>query len=197
MSIDVVKLLTMMLIGGLIGWITNKVAIKMLFRPVKEIKILFFRLQGVLPKRQKEIAKVIGETIETEFLSKDDIVNNLLTEETIEKGKAQLKVVLAKKIREIVPSMALMFLGDIDKVISDFIDNEGDNLLNQLTSQFMEGDMLDISGIIEQKVNELAFEEFEDLVYEIMDKELKHIEYVGLFLGLIIGAVQYFVNVLI
>ncbi len=197
MGIDIIKLLTMMFIGGMIGWITNKVAIKMLFRPVKEIKILFFRLQGVLPKRQNEIAKVIGETIETEFLSKEDIVQNLLTEDTIEKGKNQLKIVLAKKIKEIVPSMALMFLGDVDKIISDFIDNEGDNLLNQLTGQFMEGDMLDISRIIEEKVNELAFEEFEDLVYEIMDKELKHIEYVGLFLGLIIGAVQYFVNLLL
>ncbi len=194
---DIYKLLMMMFIGGMIGWITNKVAIKMLFRPVKEIRILFFRLQGVLPKRQAEIAKAIGETVETEFLGKEDIINSLLTEENVAEGKTQLKVVLSKKIKEIVPGMALMLLGDIDKIISDFIDKEGDNLLNQLVSKFSEGDLLDISGIIEEKVNELAFEEFEDLVYEIMDKELKHIEYVGLFLGLIIGAVQYFVNILI
>lgn len=183
-----------MFIGGMIGWITNKVAIKMLFRPVNEFKFLFIRIQGVLPKRQKEIAKSIGETIEQEFLSKDDIIKNLLTEETIEQGKEQLKVVLGKKIKEIVPPMALMLLGNIDKIINDFIDKEGETMLNQLVEKFNDGDLLDIAGIIEEKVNALDFSEFEDLVYKIMDKELKHIEYVGLFLGLIIGAIQYFVN---
>lgn len=191
---EIYKLLTMMFIGGMIGWITNKVAIKMLFRPVNEFKFLFIRIQGVLPKRQKEIAKSIGETIEQEFLSKDDIIKNLLTEETIEQGKEQLKVVLGKKIKEIVPPMALMLLGNIDKIINDFIDKEGETMLNQLVEKFNDGDLLDIAGIIEEKVNALDFSEFEDLVYKIMDKELKHIEYVGLFLGLIIGAIQYFVN---
>ncbi len=194
---EVYKLLTMMFIGGMIGWITNKVAIKMLFRPVKEFKFLFFKIQGVLPKRQTEIAKSIGETIETEFLSKDDILKSLLTEETIEAGKQQLKVVLSIKIKEIVPPMALMLLGNIDKIIADFIDREGETMLNQLVEKFNDGDLLDIAGIIEEKVNKLDFSEFEDLVYKIMDKELKHIEYVGLFLGLIIGAIQFLVNMYI
>jgi len=194
---EVYKLLTMMFIGGMIGWITNKVAIKMLFRPVKEFKFLFFRIQGVLPKRQTEIAKSIGETIETEFLSKDDILKSLLTEETIEAGKQQLKVVLSIKIKEIVPPMALMLLGNIDKIIADFIDREGETMLNQLVEKFNDGDLLDIAGIIEEKVNKLDFSEFEELVYKIMDKELKHIEYVGLFLGLIIGAIQFLVNMYI
>lgn len=194
---EIYRLLTMMVIGGLIGWVTNKVAIKMLFRPVKEFKFLFFKIQGVLPKRQKEIAKSIGETIETEFLGKDDIINNLLTEETITNAKAELKVVLAKKIKEIVPPMALMLLGNIDKIISDFIDKEGDGMINKLVEKFKNDEVLNISAIIEDKVNELNFSEFEDLVYKIMDKELKHIEYVGLFLGLVIGAIQYVITIYI
>ena len=40
---DTVRLITLVLIGGLIGYITNKVAIKMLFRPVNPVKILFIK----------------------------------------------------------------------------------------------------------------------------------------------------------
>ncbi len=194
---NIYRLLIMMFTGGMIGWITNKVAIKMLFRPIKEYKFLFFKIQGVLPKRQHEIAKSIGETIESEFLGKEDIVNNLLTEETISSAKQELKIVLTKKIKEIVPPMALMLLGNIDKIISDFIDKEGEGMLNSLVEKFNNDEVLNIALIVEEKVNKLNFSEFEDLVYQIMDKELKHIELVGLFLGLIIGLIQYFITLYI
>ena len=41
----------------MIGWITNYIAIKMLFRPYKEMNFLFFKIQGLIPKRRSEIAE--------------------------------------------------------------------------------------------------------------------------------------------
>jgi len=42
------QLLVMVLISGAIGWITNWVAIKMLFRPHKEINFGLFKIQGLM-----------------------------------------------------------------------------------------------------------------------------------------------------
>ena len=50
------KLMLIPIIGAIIGLITNWIAVKMLFHPKKKI----FGIQGVIPKRKKDIAKRIG-----------------------------------------------------------------------------------------------------------------------------------------
>lgn len=51
------KILLMPLIGFIIGYSTNYLALKMLFYPRKK----FLGIQGVLPKRRKELARRISE----------------------------------------------------------------------------------------------------------------------------------------
>lgn len=68
------------LIGAVIGYITNWLAIKMLFRPYNEVKILGVKMPftpGLIPKEQKRIAKSVGETIGTHLLSTDTLVDAL------------------------------------------------------------------------------------------------------------------------
>ena len=50
-----VKMFLIVGIGAMIGWITNYLAIKMLFRPYKEINILGLKIQGLLPKRKQAL----------------------------------------------------------------------------------------------------------------------------------------------
>ena len=60
-----ITVLILTIVGALIGWITNILAIKLLFRPLKPIKIPFtpFVILGLIPKRRSELAKVIGEVV--------------------------------------------------------------------------------------------------------------------------------------
>lgn len=66
MEIDwrVVNLYSLPFVAALIGWFTNFVAVKMLFRPRKAVRILGIRFQGLVPRRQKELAEKIAETVE-------------------------------------------------------------------------------------------------------------------------------------
>ena len=73
----IIKLLLIVGIGAGIGWITNYVAIKMLFRPYKEINLGLFKLQGLLPKRKHEIGENIAEVIQTELVSLQEILKSL------------------------------------------------------------------------------------------------------------------------
>ncbi|MBV1757535.1 MAG: DUF445 family protein [Dethiosulfatibacter sp.] len=79
MTTILIKILILAVIGSAIGYITNVLAIKMLFRPYNEIRIpiLGFKIQGVIPKRQADIAVSIGETVETELIDLDDIIGQL------------------------------------------------------------------------------------------------------------------------
>ncbi|MFK5883558.1 MAG: DUF445 family protein [Candidatus Izemoplasma sp.] len=197
---EILRFVLMVAIGGLIGYITNKVAIKMLFRPINPVKVLFFTVQGVFPKRKDIMAERLAETVEQELLSKDDIFDNLMTPENMAKVKEKLKVILAAKAKDMIPSIVLMMMNDsIENMIAKFIDKEGDELFNSLFEDFKnEGtNSLDIKQIVKDKIDKLDFIEFEKIIFGLMKKELKHIEVIGLFLGMLIGVLQFFITIVL
>ncbi|HCX79706.1 MAG TPA: DUF445 domain-containing protein, partial [Firmicutes bacterium] len=56
------------LLGGAIGWVTNYLAIKFLFRPRKPWRIGPLVIQGVIPRRRKDLAAAVGQVVATELL---------------------------------------------------------------------------------------------------------------------------------
>jgi uncharacterized membrane protein YheB (UPF0754 family) len=68
------------LVGGTIGYITNWIAIKMLFRPHYEKKIFNIHVPftpGLIPKERDRIAKSIGEAVGVYLLSPEVVVKSL------------------------------------------------------------------------------------------------------------------------
>ena len=79
------------LVGALIGWATNWLAVKMLFRPHRPVGFGPLRFQGVVPRRQKDLAENIADTVQEELISPEDIaelVQKLATSDAI---RAKLK----------------------------------------------------------------------------------------------------------
>lgn len=65
-------------LGGIIGYFTNDIAIKMLFRPYREIYILGRRVPftpGLIPRNQERLAKNISETIMRSLLTPEELQN--------------------------------------------------------------------------------------------------------------------------
>lgn len=72
------------IIGAVIGYVTNWVAVKMLFRPRREVYLLGRRLPftpGVIPRGQGRLARAIGRTVETQLLTPEYLKEKLLSEE--------------------------------------------------------------------------------------------------------------------
>lgn len=71
-------------IGGIIGLITNGLAIHMLFRPHREIRIGKFRLPftpGLIPKEKPRIAAAVGKIVGNELLNEETLSKALCSEE--------------------------------------------------------------------------------------------------------------------
>ena len=71
------------LVGALIGYCTNYIAVKMLFRPLKPVKIGNYTLPftpGIIPKGKDRLAKALGSAIGETLLTKEDMTNALLTD---------------------------------------------------------------------------------------------------------------------
>lgn len=72
------------LIGAGIGYVTNWIAVKMMFRPLKAIKIGNFTLPftpGIIPKNKSRLAESIGITVSKDLLSQEDLKKALLSDD--------------------------------------------------------------------------------------------------------------------
>lgn len=189
------KLLILAAIGGIIGWITNLLAIKMLFRPFQPVNIplINFKIQGLIPKRKAEIAKSIGETVETELLSVEEIIDKLVKSN----NRAAILLILKDKITMIVSDrlpfvIPSVFKNMILRYINGVIDEEGDKIITEFIEDVITKTTTDIkiSKMIEDKINNFEMEELESIAIKTVKAELKHIEILGGILGFIIGIFQ-------
>ena len=95
------------IVGGVIGYFTNYIAIKMMFRPRKAIYIGKHKLPftpGIIPKNQKRIARAVGDAVSEQLLTKDAVLGRI--EETCEKFISDLTDELGvsdKSIVELLP----------------------------------------------------------------------------------------------
>jgi uncharacterized membrane protein YheB (UPF0754 family) len=184
------------LVGGLIGWLTNFLAIKMLFHPRQPRVIMGFLLQGVIPKRQRDLALKIGEVVEEELLHTEDILSAINTEEL----RAHLATVIEGRIDRFLREK--LFRGDFlyTKVLSrEAVQRLKRALIAELVSlfpleveatlkQFVE--KVNIRKIVADRVEQFDFDRLESLVYRVARAELFWVEISGGVLGFLIGLLQ-------
>lgn len=194
-------ILLLAVVGGIIGWITNILAIKLMFRPINPIKIPLLNMEilGLIPKRKKEIAKNIGEVVANDLLSIDDLLNDALDDDSKNKITEHIKSKarnIANEKLDFIPApfrmMVSPYIDDIiNKEISGAVENIGEDIITMAKNK------INIQQIVEEKVNELDLLELERIIISVAKKELKHIEILGLVLGGIIGLIQGFIVILL
>jgi len=189
------KLLFLAFVGALIGWLTNVIAIKLLFRPIKPIGIKGspFVIQGLIPKRKAEIAKSIGDVISEELVSMEVIVDQIIEDmdkkQIVEIIKEKIVAVANEKMPSLIPSM---FKGMIIQNIETMIDENGEQIVTELGEKLSHNaiEAIDISKMVEDQINAYDFVKIEEMTLKIASTELKAIEVLGGVLGFAIGLLQ-------
>ncbi len=115
--------LTSIGIGALIGYITNYIAIKLLFRPYKPIKLKNITVfpQGVIPREKKTLAKKVGAAVKNYILSEEEIKKIVTSDEV----KKEIEKFLDKKINEFLAKDIGEFLTkeEIAEKLAEIISN--------------------------------------------------------------------------
>lgn len=123
---QVVNLITTPLVAGVVGYITNKIAIKMLFRPY-EPKWYTLGWQGIVPKTRPKLAVKISEIVGQKLLAHDDFLYALENNDI----KAKIHSIIAEKLKSLNAKdiHALIRLSSLEDKI---IDNKEviNNILN-------------------------------------------------------------------
>lgn len=170
------------LVGALIGYCTNYIAIKMLFRPKNPVKIGSVKLPftpGIIPKNQPRIARAVGEAVGEKLFTSDDIKNVLQSEEMKSNitGSLMGLVTTDRTIEEILKGN----MGD--EKYGEVIDKVYDTVCDKIEEGIKEADIASIikdagKDAILEKVQGTMLSMFvnEDLIMSIMEPLKKAID---------------------
>lgn len=164
---DIWLILSMALIGALIGGITNYLAIKMLFKPHRAIYIGKWRVPftpGLIPKRRSDLARSLGKTVVDHLLTPKGMQARLIDESFQMKVNTWAKRELFRFLRsERTPRQLLSDLNIT--VISDDLHTKTASLLKtQLEKQS------------EKKLGSLLPDELKQKTEIAADKAASHIQ---------------------
>ena len=134
------------LVGALIGYLTNWLAVKMLFRPRKAIYIGKFHVPftpGVIPRRKAALATALGRMVSEMLVRKEDLKESLCSESV---SRTVAKTVLAlPSVREV----------GLQMVSEERYEQGRDKVLDFMTDRILQGILsLDLGEIISREATE-------------------------------------------
>ena len=141
------------LVGAVIGYFTNYIAVRMLFRPRKPVYLFGRQLPltpGAIPKGKARLAKSAGKIVQNELFTREDISGRLLTEEVEKPLIDKVMSILDTDIRETGAVMA----GSTEKY--DRLENDLIELLELKITDAIK--MMDIPGTIHKEGKAMLLE---------------------------------------
>jgi len=171
------------IIGGIIGYTTNVIAVKMLFWPRRAVKIGRFQVPftpGVIPRRKNKLAGVLGKAISDQFWGHSDL-ESVFTSETFKSAVAERIMVIISS-----PDTTLAFLDPYQKNQSAVLNQVKDELCIRIQAAILKSDLKSLisdqytrimherfgDGMVSKVFNERTFSVVLDPLVNLIEKDL-------------------------
>ena len=182
--------------GFLVGWATNWLALNMIFRPLKPVKILGFTFQGLFLKRQPEVSDAFCSIITEEILTVELIVQAMLTGKEAERTRAIIQRHFEELVDEasgIIKPFTQAALGP--KAFAELKQETGQKAIDLSTQTlkyplFNHQRALAVKEIMAERMKQLPSEEFQDLLRPCFQEDEIKLIIIGGILGALAGAGQ-------
>lgn len=165
---DMMNIIAGPLVGAVIGYFTNFIAVKMLFRPLHEVKIGNFRLPftpGIIPKGKERLARALGVAVGENLLTKEDL-------EKIVLGDSVKKIVVDALMESVVNEKNQNT--SVKELLTAYIppaayEAEKEHLENLLCEKVLEGiEKLDIVRMINEESKRVVRDKIQGSFFEKM-----------------------------
>jgi uncharacterized membrane protein YheB (UPF0754 family) len=184
------------IISAFIHWLTIWMALKLLFHPRRPRRVLGFTLQGVFPKKQRQIAESLGRIVGQQLLSFGDIGKTIADPENVKRILPQVEAhidnFLRNKLKETMP-MISMFIGEktivqLKGVFMAELEELFPVVMRSYVSHLRED--LDLERIVVERIAGFSNDRLEAMLNEFLTKEFRFVEVIGAGLGFLIGLLQ-------
>lgn len=171
---------TLPVAGALVGWITNAIAIKLLFEPAEPINVAnLLVVQGLFESRQVEVSDEFGDFMNNRVLNSQSLLQDLASGGDQGSLFSFLRRHLPYPVPEQILSAAI-------KAIAKVADHPLE--YPEVHQYVME--RLDIENTLSRRLKLLSPKEFEDLLHPVFQEDEITLIATGGVLGLAAGALQ-------
>jgi uncharacterized membrane protein YheB (UPF0754 family) len=184
--------------GALVGYVTNWVALYMVFRPLEPVRFGPFVYQGIFLKRQKAVAAAYGEFFANHLITAEVLTNEVLSREA---SVRRIQELIQREISITVDDFRFQFkplamatLGVKQfKGAVDFAAGRAFDLMHPLDkeAQALINTALQIETTLSTRLGELPVQDFHDLLHPVVEEDEWKLIVVGGVLGFVAGIIQW------
>jgi uncharacterized membrane protein YheB (UPF0754 family) len=184
--------------GFLVGWATNWLALKVIFKPILPQKYCGITIQGIFMKRQNEVAETFARVICVEILHIKAIwtaiFNGRLSKNFYAMLRAHTLAFTEKLLVEIEPlALAAMGSEKFLQMKEDIARKVMENIPSVIDASYQyTQDALDMEATIREKMKALPPDEFEGVLHPAFEEDEIQLILLGGVLGAIVGVIQLF-----
>lgn len=167
--------------GALVGYVTNWIAIHMIFEPAEPVEVLggLFEIQGMFESRQVEVSDEFGDFMQKRVLTAADLLQNM----ALGGEDGELFKFFRRHLPYPIPSDILSAAVDgIAKIAADPI--------KYADVHKYVNEKLDIRETLRRRLKKLSPTEFEDLLHPVFQEDEITLIATGGILGLAAGGLQ-------
>ena len=176
------KFIIFPILGSFLGYLTNWIAIKLLFRPRKKI----LGIQGLLEKRKVIIAKKAAEIIREYLLNTNEL------KKVVDKQKVKQSISkLVDKTLILVPKIGRKILSKALRELTYFYFFDKNGLIKDEMLELAVSDA-DLENIIIEKITNYDISQLEIIIKKASSTEITFILLSGAVLGFLIGIIEAF-----
>ncbi|MBI2874881.1 MAG: DUF445 family protein [Firmicutes bacterium] len=191
---EIILLLLFPLAGALVGWGTNLLAVRLLFRPLhpRRIPVVNLVIQGLLPRRQEELARSVASAVEEKLLSTKELLSGIHDPETIGKLASVLSNSLLDRLAQRLNFVPWPIRDRLLDALESPIRREIEERVAEgmvLASRTLE-ERFQVRKLVEERLLSFSLVELEQLVQEVSGRELRQIVLLGAYLGATVGLIQ-------
>ncbi|HSN82770.1 MAG TPA: DUF445 family protein [Polyangiales bacterium] len=177
-----------------VGYLTNWIAIKLVFSPREPIRIGPLTVQGLFHKRQDEVAEAFGRTVATRVLNADNIVNTVMESG----GAARMNEIIDRRVGELIDEyeahpMAVLLVPENERAALR------SELLERIKDEWPKpggffhtfaGQSVDLNGELERRMKALDRESYEGVLRPAFQQDEWKLIAAGAVLGTVAGFLQ-------
>lgn len=193
---ELIGILFMPVTYGFIGWLTNVVALKMMFYPLKFVGIPpYFGWQGIVPRKSTGLALKVVNILSEKLLKVEEFFDKIPTDKLGESYRPLLGEnipTMTHRIMEFLPADLKPGVAAREKEIVAKAIAESEQKLTQITSH-LKDDVSKVFSFKNMVLRNLTGENtylLVDLFQEIGKKEFKFIGASGWIFGILFGLIQ-------
>ena len=182
--------------GIIVGYITNWLAIYMIFSPQQEVKIGPFKYQGLFHKRQNEVSDQYAHLVATKILTPKKVMGEIFYGRAAEQVLTYIRRALLQAVDKSVniakPVLFLTIGNEKYEELKKFIISKMMRMIPRTTEK-IEGYLekaLDFENTMASKMKTLSPQEFEEILRTAFQEDEFILILVGAILGGIVGLGQ-------